>query len=470
MVTTVETPKQRSVLANGASPLCWLPRDGSLAAAIALIAAIHFALFGYFLLQTAITSPISDMFSYIAAYLRYRSGQMGLLDYLWLPHGEHRLLWIRLLTWADIVIFHTRSTAFITAATTAICATALLLWQQLRRSLPSGSKAMALLAPMLVLSSANVVDCSVAINTTYPITVFFVTVAVVLFATAHSRYGDYRRTAALVSAFAATLATSAGFLAWPILLFIAWHGRAGGRWLVILAASGVIYAAVYVHNLPVHGLAPALGMDGVSFLSGQHLSKMFDYFLGFLGLPFTREPALGLIGRIIGALLLLAGISGVLAAALSKRLTTPLHQIAIGMILLANGAAALATVGRGDLIEQVKLPVRYTMFVTGLHVGLLFLALAWVLRDRPDARIRILANWGGLALAILLLIQQVFVGRAAARTTDAIAIEADCFANGTPIGPVTRVISPNPQFAESVLTGLRENGLLAPRRCVRSPS
>src|SRR5436305_1225824 len=96
MVTTVDTFKQRSALANGASPLRGLPRDGSLAAVIALLAAMHFALFGYFLLQTAIWSPISDMFSYIADYLRYRSRQMGLLDYLWFPHGEHRLLWIRL--------------------------------------------------------------------------------------------------------------------------------------------------------------------------------------------------------------------------------------------------------------------------------------------------------------------------------------------------------------------------------------
>jgi hypothetical protein len=442
----------------------------ALAATIALIAALHFALFGYFLLRTAITSPISDMFSYIAAYLRYRSGQVGLLEYLWLPHGEHRLLWIRLLTWADVEIFHTRSIAFIAAATAAICATAFLLLQQLRRALPNGTKVLALLAPMLILTSANVADCSIAINTTYPITVFFIVLALVLFASAQGRYADYHRTAALASAFAATLATSAGFLAWPILLFTAWTGRAGGRWLVILAASGVIYAALYVHNLPVHGLAPVLAMDAASFLSAQHVFKMLDYFFGFLGLPYTREPALGLIGRIIGAILLLAGVSAVFAAACSERMPRPLQQIATGMILLAIGAAALGTVGRSDLSEEVKLPVRYSIFVTGLHVGLLCLALTWLLRKRAQAHIYMLVNGVALALTMVLLVQQVFIGRAAARITDAIALEADCFARGTPIGPLSRVISPNPQFAETVIANLREHGLLAPRRCAPSPS
>src|ERR1700675_4558578 len=85
--------------------------------AIALTAAAHFALFGYFLFRTATTSPISDMFAYIADYLRFRAGETSWLDYLWHAHGEHHLVWIRLLTWADVEIFHTRGIPFMAAAT-----------------------------------------------------------------------------------------------------------------------------------------------------------------------------------------------------------------------------------------------------------------------------------------------------------------------------------------------------------------
>src|ERR1700692_1482487 len=86
-----------------------------IAPGIALLATVYFAVFGYFLLRTVITSPISDMFAYIDVYLRFRAGEMSLFDYLWRPHGEHHLVWIRLLTWADVEIFHTRGIPFIAA-------------------------------------------------------------------------------------------------------------------------------------------------------------------------------------------------------------------------------------------------------------------------------------------------------------------------------------------------------------------
>jgi hypothetical protein len=116
------------------APARLLPLGRISAAALVLIAAIHFALFGYFLFRTAITSPISDMFTYIADYLQLRSGQIGLANYLWRPHGEHRLVWVRLLTWVDVELLHTRGIAFMAAASASICATALLVWHQVRRA------------------------------------------------------------------------------------------------------------------------------------------------------------------------------------------------------------------------------------------------------------------------------------------------------------------------------------------------
>ena len=61
-------------IAHRHAGLVSLPRY--LARGIALIAAAHFALFGYFLMRTAILSPISDMFAYIDVYLRFRAGEI----------------------------------------------------------------------------------------------------------------------------------------------------------------------------------------------------------------------------------------------------------------------------------------------------------------------------------------------------------------------------------------------------------
>ncbi len=430
-----------------------------------LIAAIHFVLFGYFLFRTAITSPISDMFTYIADYLQLRSGQIGLANYLWRPHGEHRLVWVRLLTWVDVELLHTRGVAFMAAASASICAAALLVWHQVRRAEPNvgGVSPLSLFAPMLFLTTANVVDCSVPINTTYPITVFFVVSSVVLFVSPRGpdRHLKLRRAAAILAASCAGLGTAAGLLAWPILVWIAWHERAGGFWPAVLVTLGGAYTMFYLHNLPVYGLAPVLEMHPASLLGAAHLSKMLDYFVAFLGLPFTREPALGLFGRGIGCVLLVAGASAVLFATFSARLNSPLDRIAIGMILLALGSAALAALGRSELVKEV--PVRYAMFTTALHVGLLCLLLPRCVRRFASARGRMLLNTTALAFASLLLFQQVFVGRIAEQTAAAIARDADCFAQGTHAGPVSSVVSRAPAAAAQVVTALRQQGLLGPR-------
>jgi hypothetical protein len=450
-------------LALVAAPAMHMARPQTIAAGIFLIAAIHFVLFGYFLFRTAITLPISDMFTYIADYLRFRAGQVGLLDYLWQPHGEHRLLWIRLLTWADVEFLHTRGIAFMAAATASMLATAILVWHVIQRATPKLAAPLTLLAPMLVLTSANAVDCSVPINTTYPITVFLAVLSLVLFAGAgeFERRPNLWRTAAIPAAIGSSLATAAGLLMWPILLWISWCGRVGGRWLAILVGVGATYVTFYSYNLPPYGLAPALDTDVASFVSRQHLFELVDYFVAFLGLPFAREPALGLVGRLIGLVLLLAAVSAVLLATFSNRLKAPSDQFAVGMIMLGVGSAALAAVGRSELVNEV--PVRYTMFTTTLHVGLFCLVLPRLACRLATPYGRVLLNSSGLLFAALLLMQQVFIGRIAAQTAAAIARDADCFAEGIYTGPISSVVTRAPAGAAEVLNQLRQQGLLAPR-------
>jgi hypothetical protein len=445
---------------NGSS--CPIIRYG-----IALIAAAQFILFVYFLVRTAITSPISDMFTYIDVYLQFRAGDMSLLDYLWRAHGEHHLVWIRLLTWADVSIFHTLGIPFMAAAGAAVAATAILVWRQLQQADRSlgASTCLGLLAPMLFLSTANVTDCSVPINTTYPFTVFFTVLALVLFVGAekHDFAANFRRIAALPAAFGASMGTAVGLLAWPILLWVAWRERLNRGWLIALASLGIIYSLFYAHGLNFLGLAPALKSDASSFFGATHLYKLSDYFFAFLGLPLTRSPALGLIGRIIGAVLFLAGLAILLVATFSNRLSTRLDRISIGMILLAFGAAALAAVGRSDLIEDVEIPVRYTMFTTALQVGLLCIALPRVVQQLAVSRTRCLQYLAGLALALVLIILQVIIGHTAARIANAVSRDADCFATGAETMPASNIVTRYPADAKKVLTALWQQGLLAPR-------
>jgi hypothetical protein len=434
---------------------------------LALLAAAQVALFAYLLARTAIASPISDMFAYIDVYLRFRAGEMSLFDYLWRAHGEHHLLWIRLLTWADVALFHTRGLPFMAAASTAIGATALLLVQQMRRAEPRLGRAtqLGLLVPMLILSAANVTDCSVPINTTYPLTVFFVVASLVLFAGAadYPAGSLYRRIGALVAAFAASLATAAGLLAWPILLWIAWRERLNGLWMAALAVIGIAYGLFYAQGLTFLGLAPAVAPGSASLFAPAHLLQLVYYFFAFLGLPLTREPSLGVLGPAFGVLMFLGGLAAVLAATCTKMLNTRLDRIAVGLILFAFGAAALAAVGRSDLAEGLKVPVRYALFATALQVGLISIVLPRAARSAATPRARTGLALAGLAIAALLVALQVLIGRAAVTIATRIARDADCFAAGAHNGPINPIVTRYQQDAEQVLAALRAQHLLAPR-------
>jgi len=433
---------------------------------IALLAAAQFALFGYFFWQTAIFSPISDMFAYLSDYLQFRTGETSLFRYLWQAHDEHHLVWIRLLTWSDVEIFHTRGIPFMAAASAATVAIAFLIWRQLLRAEPRLGRPtfLGLLIPMIFLSAANATDCSVPINTTYPLTVFFVVLALTLFTgtTAH-----YRRVAAMFAAVGASMATAAGLLVWPILLWIAWHERLGKGWLATLAGFSSLYILFYAHGLDFIGMAPAVNRGAASFVRAAHLAKITHYFLAFLGLPFTREPRLELIGSLIGGILFLIGFSAVLIASFSDHLSTRLDRIAVGLILLALGAAALAAVGRSDLIDEVKIPVRYGMFVSGFQAGLLCLILPRALRQFEMSRARFFLCSMGLPLAAILVVIQVFLGHSATEIAAAISRDADCFAQQPQVRPVNNIVTKSPEDAERVVLALRQLGLLAPsfRNC-----
>ena len=418
-------------------------------------------------MRTAILSPISDMFAYIDVYLRFRAGEISLLDYLWRAHGEHHLVWIRLLTWADVELFHTRSIPFVIAATAAVVTSAVLVWRQLRHAHPKlgAATSMGLLAPMLMLSTANVTDCSVPINTTYPFTVFFAVLALVLFAGAGApgSGADLRRLGAVLAAFGASMGTAAGLLTWPILLWVAWRERLNRGWLAIMAGLSMIYSLFYARDLFLLGLQPALHKDAASFVDAMHLYSMAYYFFAFLGLPFTREPSLGLIGLAVGGTLFLAGMSAVVIATFSNRLAAHLDRIGTGMILLGFGSAALAAVGRSDLFDGLKVPVRYTIFATMLQAGLLCLILPRAVQRFDSVQGRAFLCVIGLMVAIVLLVMQGFIGRSAAQIAAVISRDADCYAQGSQSGSVNPVVTHYPDDAAKVLAALRQQGLLAQR-------
>ena len=227
-------------------------RDRVLARCLRALAVLQVVVFVFVLWATIIRAPFEDMLSWLDAYQRYRATG-GLLSYLFQFFQEHRLVWVRLLIAIDASTFQSSGLPFIAVGSIALVGVAVLLTREFIRAIPAGGPLAALpwICPMLVLTTANAVDCSVPVNIVYPLTLLFVVGAGVLFdgpgeAERHLRM---RRGAAVALAAGAGLANAVGLLAWPVLLWSAWRCRAGWRWLAAIATLCACYGVAYLHGL-----------------------------------------------------------------------------------------------------------------------------------------------------------------------------------------------------------------------------
>ncbi len=417
-------------------------------------AAAQGVLFAVVLVRTVVRQPFSDMISWIDAYLRLRQNEISLPDYLWAPHNEHHMVMIRLLTALDVSTFRGDGAPFVVAATVALATAAMLAFLEFRRceDLSGPLQSLAFIAPMFLLTSGAAVDCSIPINTVYPLTLVFVIAALALFDddAELTRASASRRICAIVMAVIASFGNAVGLVVWPALCWLAWRGGAGWKWLLAVAATGAGYGFFYMHDVPAHGF------DGAGGVTLAHMMKMGEYLITYLALPLSRADWLRLTSLALGGLLLPAGSAVVLYYTMWRRPATRLQRQAVAWVIVAFAAAALAAVGRVDQEANVRIPVRYALLVAPLHLGLLALALP-LLAGLAD-RLRRQAALLGVALALAggLLALQVLMGRAAMTVTDDMHGMIDRYNAGVREPGMEKLIFPDLTEAERILARLRQ--------------
>lgn len=433
------------------------PRHVRFLAAISVAAGVQVALFFWYLNATIIRQPYWDMYSWVLHYVDFRA-HGDWLGYLWASHDVHRPVWIRLLTAVDIEWFRGVSYPFIVSTTVGHLITSWLLWRESRAGIEDGAgRAVGLLVIMLLFTSVAAVNCAVPITNGYLHVVTFVVVAIVLFDTndagaPEGRAGRWRRVVAILAAMSAVPASAVGVVVWPILLFLAWR-RGEGMWAAVIAVVGVAFMAVYLNGL---SSAIRTAADG----SGGEFLTRANYLLTYLGLPWTRSSALSIPGRIIGLAFLVAGVWAVIRGVV-RQPATRLARLAVALVMFSLASAAMATLGRVDVAghDGILVPVRYSVLMTPLHVGLLWIvspALARLWGDR--------ARWPAVAGAfacagLLLLVQQVAAGQLAVRTASNMRETIARFVAGETDAGMVDVIYPDLEQARRELTTIREAGL-----------
>ncbi|MDP3740129.1 MAG: hypothetical protein Q8R02_22280 [Hyphomonadaceae bacterium] len=374
---------------------------------------IYLAIFVYSAVGASILEPYSDMIDLIDDY--FRAVDMGrAVEHLLDPHNFHRIPWLRSLIAADVSLFRGTGLPLVVAAVMCLAGTALLLMIEVRRVAGGLAFPLLALAGMLVFLTANAAGVSVPANTPHVLATFFSLVALAAAASASGQSGGWRRwAAAIVCAAAASLSLATALVVWPILVLMAWHGKASWRATSFVAIAGGAFCLAYLAGQSVDAsLQQGFEPEG--------LIKAAKYFLAYLGLPWVRGSRL--LGELLGAGLLAASVFALIRFGPTEANRT--QRLALGMILFSLGGAALAAVGRRDIAFEVDVPVRYAILLAPLHTGLLLLAAPAIVRAW-ESRPRFVAH-GLIAALAIVMVQQVMVGtvvvRAAERARQTIAL------------------------------------------------
>lgn len=420
---------------------------------LVLAALAQFALFTAVLGRTMIREPVGDMFGWIDDYLRLKSAG-GVLAYLWAPHNEHHIPLIRILTALDMSAFRGNEVVFVLVATISLLAAAALIFLELRRdrSLVASPGSLAVVGAMLVLTATAALDCALPVFGSYPMTLFFVVAALILFdgETERTRITNAKRGLALFTAVLAALANGVGLIVWPALLWTAWRGAAARSWLFAIAAVGAGYFFIYTR-----GVTPVGAGNPHHIFDLSHLWKMFEYFLTYLALPLSRERSFAILTRALGAVLLCMAVIVILRDALSPRPPTRLQRIAAGLIIAGLASGLLAAVGRVDIDAEVKVPVRYALLVSPLQIGLLATMWPWLARRAVMLRREAAMLTATVALCWALVAAQVVEGLSAVAVSDEIRTTVE-HSNGAEAGPgMVQVGFPDPAVIQRVRSALR---------------
>jgi hypothetical protein len=430
-------------------------RDASTEKAILLLLAAQTVVFAVALYLTWIQVPFWDMLSFVDSYIDHRDvGDW--FGYLWLPDNEHHSVWSRLLTVVEIEAFDGRGPTFQVFSAACLLGGAVAVCREFARAgAPARfARGVGALACMLFLTVPAAVDCAVPMNGGCVQVASFQILSLVLL-DGQGEAGKHpwlRRGLAVVAAAGASFGNASGLLAWPILVWSAWRGRLCWPWRVGLAGLGIVFTAIYLSHLFAD--APAMLATAPQ---PAGLGKIADYALTYAGLPWTRSAVLAVPGRIVGAALLVAAGVVLVRPGLARRPLPRLERICLGLIVFSLGTLVLASVGRVDQSVEVAVPVRYTVLMMPLQVGLLGLLLRRAGRLGP--RPRAMVGAAGFGLGLLLLAAQIPAAYAARAASSNITATVQRYMAGERDETMRRIVFPDLAEADRIVVRMQQHGL-----------
>jgi len=381
--------------------------------------------------------------------------------YLWHHHGGHHIVWLRLLTALDVRLFNGQSYIFLAAALPALIATAAMLSREIWRGVADRRLAvpLAAVAPLALLTSLNAFDVSAPLNTPYVFTLLFAVPAFILAERGAGGFGALIGLLALAAGSA--MGNSVGLATFAVVMVAVARRPDRGR-LVWFWAAAPFVVAVFVGSAAMFTREAAatehLALAERALRSGR-------YFFSFAGLPWSASSDKALTGgwraAVAGPLLgLVLASLGLWLAARPPKGTAPadrLDRLCCSLILFSIAAAGMAALGRANATAAFQVPVRYSLILAPLHIGLVVLVVT-----RNAERIRRAS--GALAPAcaailVLALTQQILGRHIIIGYCSHIREVVAAFNAGQRTAEMPQYVYPDLSRAEMLTAEMRKRGL-----------
>jgi hypothetical protein len=231
------------------------------------------------------------------------------------------------------------------------------------------------------------------------------------------------------------------------------------KWLWTVVGVGAALLIVYTRGLSLT-LPVSDGTDQGIGLADE-LARRVHYLFVYMGLPWTRSPDLFVPARLVGALLFVTGTGVVLWRGVFRAPSGRLERIAIALMMFSLASGVLAAIGRAHMpaIGGVLVPVRYSVLLIPLHVGLLLVASPVFERLWSRRGQSLTVSVCVVGACVGLLLQQMVAGAAAVSNAERIRATIERFHAGQSDEGMVTVIDEDLEKARRELAVMRRAGV-----------